>query len=215
MSHKAYMNRKKLMVNNIVGVAIVVVIFAQLMFFRLIAIMSIVVYPMALLAPYGVYMVYKIIKDIKTTLLGKIIKIIFTVAYTIFALVFLNMIFSYPHITLRYIIYFLSIPTSIIGLAGFLKGSMVNVYSPLSRALNILIGASSVIYGFTAIIFADYYFVIHLIILLSMLSLNGIVRAVLYLSEYGLSLKKVKSFRLVFYIMDSSQTIRQIEESQI
>lgn len=209
------MNKKKLMVNNIVGGVIIVVIFAQLMFFRLIAIMSIVVYPMALLAPYGVYMVYKIIKDTKTSLLGKIIKIIVTVAYTVFALVFLNMIFSYPHITLRYIVYFLSIPTSIIGLAGFLKGAMVNVYSPLSRALNMLIGASSVIYGFTAIIFADYYFVIHLIILLSMLSLNGIVRAVLYLSEYGLSLKKVKSFRLVFYIMDSSQTIRQIEESQI
>lgn len=209
------MNKKKLMVNNIVGVAMVVVIFAQLLFFRLIAIMSIVVYPMALLAPYGVYMVYRFIKDPKTTLLGKIIKIVLTVAYTVFALIFLNLIFSYPHITLRYIIYFLSIPTSIIGLAGFLKGMMVNVYSPLSRALNILVGAFSVIYGFTAIIFADYYFVIHLITLLSLLSLNGVLRAALYLSEYGLSLNKVKSFRLVFYIMESSQTIRNIEESQI
>ncbi|MBY9011367.1 MAG: hypothetical protein KGD70_03225 [Candidatus Lokiarchaeota archaeon] len=215
MSHKSYMNRRKLMVNNIVGVSIVIVIFAQLMFFRLIAIMSIVVYPMALLVPYGVYMVYKIIVDSKITLLAKIIKLAFTVAYTIFSMIFLNMLFSYPHITLRYIIYFLSIPTSIIGLAGFLKGLMIDVYSPLFRFLNFCVGMFTVFYTFIAIMYADYNFVIHLITLSTMLSLNGILRLALYLSEYGLKLNKMKSFRIAFYIMESNLTIKSIEENQI
>lgn len=215
MSHKSYMNRRKLMVNNIVGVSIVIVIFAQLMFFRLIAIMSIVVYPMALLVPYGVYMVYKIIVDSKITLLAKIIKLAFTLAYTIFSMIFLNMLFSYPHITLRYIIYFLSIPTSIIGLAGFLKGLMIDVYSPLFRFLNFFVGMFTVFYTFIAIMYADYNFVIHLITLSTMLSLNGILRVALYLSEYGLKLNKMKSFRIAFYIMESNLTIKSIEENQI
>jgi len=203
------------MVNNIVGVSIVIVIFAQLMFFRLIAIMSIVVYPMALLVPYGVYMVYKIIVDSKITLLAKIIKLAFTLAYTIFSMIFLNMLFSYPHITLRYIIYFLSIPTSIIGLAGFLKGLMIDVYSPLFRFLNFFVGMFTVFYSFIAIMYADYNFVIHLITLSTMLSLNGILRVALYLSEYGLKLNKMKSFRIAFYIMESNLTIKSIEENQI
>lgn len=208
------MNKRKLMVNNIVGVALIIVIFAQLLFFRLIAIMSIVVYPMASLLPYGVYRVSRTIIDPEVSLRGKIIKIAFQIGYTIFSLLFLNMLFSYPHITLSYVIYFLSIPTLLIGLAGFLKGLMIDVYSQRFRFLNILIGMFTVFYTFVAIIFADFNFVVHLVILLVVLSLNGILRAALYLSEYGLSLNKMKSFRIVFYIMESNLTIRGIEESQ-
>jgi len=214
MSYKSLMNKRKLMVNNIVGVALIIVIFAQLLFFRLIAIMSIVVYPMASLLPYGVYRVSRTIIDPEVSLRGKIIKIAFQIGYTIFSLLFLNMLFSYPHITLSYVIYFLSIPTLLIGLAGFLKGLMIDVYSQRFRFLNILIGMFTVFYTSVAIILADFNFVVHLVILLVVLSLNGILRAALYLSEYGLSLNKMKSFKIVFYIMESNLTIRGIEESQ-
>ena len=61
MSHQLYMNRRKLIVNNIVGISIIIVIITQLLFFRLIAIMSIVVYPMAVFIPYGLYAIYKTI----------------------------------------------------------------------------------------------------------------------------------------------------------
>jgi len=56
---------------------------------------------------------------------------------------------------------------------------------------------------------------LHFIVLLGTLSVNGILRAALYLSEYGLSLNEMKSFKIVFYIMDSNLTIRSIEESQL
>ena len=124
------------------------------------------------------------------------------------------MIFSYPHITTGYIIYFLAIPTSLVGLAGFLKGFIVNVYSPLLRILNMLVGMGTFLYSGYAIIFAEFNFLLHLIVLLVCLSLNGILRAALYLSEYGLTLNKVKSFKIVFYIMDNDLTISRIEESE-
>ena len=214
MNYHSFMNKRKLLVNNIVGVAIIIVIFAQLLFFRLIAILSIVVYPMSIALPYGIYRVYKSIADREIAFRAKIIKVIFQMAYIIFSMLFLNMIFSYPHITLSYIIYFLSIPTSLIGLAGFLKGVMIGVYSPFLRALNSLVGLFTTIYAVIAILSADFNFVLHFIVLLGALSINGILRAALYLSEYGLSLNEIKSFKLVFYIMDTNLTIKSIEENK-
>ena len=215
MNSYSFMNNRKLIVNNVVGVALISVIFAQLMFFRLIAILSIVVYPMSVALPYGIYRVYKTINDRETALRAKIIIVIFRIAYIIFSMLFLNMIFSYPHITLSYIIYFLAIPTLLIGLAGFLKGSMIGVYSPFFRFLNALVGLFTIFYAFIAIVFADFNFTLHFIVLLGTLSVNGILRAALYLSEYGLSLNEMKSFKIVFYIMDTHLTIRNIEEDQL
>ncbi len=215
MNSYSFMNKRKLIVNNVVGVALISVIFAQLMFFRLIAILSIVVYPMSVALPYGIYRVYKTINDRETALRAKIIIVIFRIAYIIFSMLFLNMIFSYPHITLSYIIYFLAIPILLIGLAGFLKGSMIGVYSPFFRFLNALVGLFTIFYAFIAIVFADFNFTLHFIVLLGTLSVNGILRAALYLSEYGLSLNEMKSFKIVFYIMDTHLTIRNIEEDQL
>ena len=220
MNSYPFMNKRKLIVNNIVGVALISVIFAQLMFFRLIAILSIVVYPMSVALPYGIYRVYKTINDRETALRAKIITVSFRIAYIIFSMLFLNMIFSYPHITLSYIIYFLAIPTLLIGLAGFLKGSMIGVYSPFFRFLNALVGLFTIFYAFIAIVLADFNFTLHFIVLLGTLSVNGILRAALYLSEYGLSLNEMKSFKIVFYIMDYMEygthlTIRNIEEDQL
>ena len=195
MNSYPFMNKRKLIVNNIVGVALISVIFAQLMFFRLIAILSIVVYPMSVALPYGIYRVYKTIYDREVALPAKIIRVIFQIGYIIFSMLFLNMIFSYPHITLSYIIYFLSIPTLLIGLAGFLKGLIIGVYSPIFRFLNTLVGLFTIFYASIAIVYADFNFTLHFIVVFGTLSVNGILRAALYLSEYGLSLNEIKSFK--------------------
>ena len=213
MDYHSFMNKRKLLVNNIVGGTIIFVIFVQLMFFRLIAILSIVVYPMSVALPYGIYRIYKTIIDSERTLAAKVIIVIFRMAYIIFSMLFLYMIFSYPHISLSYIIYFLSIPTLLIGLAGFLKGLIIGVYSPIFRFLNTLVGLFTIFYASIAIVYADFNFTLHFIVVLGTLSVNGILRAALYLSEYGLSLNEIKSFKIVFYIMDTNLTIRSIEES--
>lgn len=212
MKIRVLMNKQKLMVENIVSVAIIIVIFTLLLFFRLIAIMSIVVYPMVVLLPYGIYKSYKTIFNRELKISGKVLQFIFQMSYAIFSMLFLNMLFSYPHITASYIIYFLSIPILLIGFAGFLKGLIVEVYSPSLRGFNMVIGIITVIETIIAIIFADVNFVFHFFTLLVVLSLNGILRAALYLSEYALSLKKKRNIKIVFTIMNN--LIIQIPETE-
>ncbi|GAH61770.1 unnamed protein product [marine sediment metagenome] len=111
-------------------------------------------------------------------------------------------------------IYLLGMPIFLIGLAGLLKGLIVNVYSPKYRYLNILIGATTVLFTVIAIIFAESGFIFHLFTLLTTLMLNGILRSALYLSEYGLSLKSFRNLKLVWYIMDNAPLqLPQLEEN--
>jgi len=212
MNIRSLMNKQKLMVDNIICVAIIIVIFTLLMFFRLIAIMSILVYPMAVLIPLGIYRSYKTIFNRELKISSKIIIVILQIGYAIFSMFFLNILFSYPHITLSYIIYFLSIPVLLIGFAGFLKGLIIEAYSPSLRGLNMLIGIITVIETIIAIIFADVNFIFHFSALLVLLSINGILRAALYLSEYALSLKKKRNFKIVFIIMNNPIIQTPVEE---
>ena len=108
-----------------------------------------------------------------------------------------------PNIPPSYFVYFLGIPMFLTGLAGLLKGLIVNVYSPLFRYLNTLFGAVTVFFTIFATIFADTNVIFYLITLLTTLTLNVILRSALYLSEYGLKLTSLKNFKLVWYIMDS------------
>jgi len=94
-------------------------------------------------------------------------------------------------------------PIFLIGLAGLLKGLIIDVYSPNFRYLNIVIGATTVLFTVIAIVFAETGFLFHLVTLLTILTLNGILRSALYLSEYGLSLKSFRNLKLVWYIMDN------------
>jgi hypothetical protein len=119
----------------------------------------------------------------------------------------LLLIFSYPHITLSFIIYFLSFPVFFIGLAAILKGSIVEVYTPTYRKLNVLVGFLTIGFTFLALYYVEGYFVVSLISLLVLLTLNGILRSGLYLSEYGLSIRNLNNIRFVFYIMDNLQVI--------
>jgi hypothetical protein len=46
---------------------------------------------------------------------------------------------------------------------------------------------------------------------LTNLTLNGVLRAALYLSEYGLSLNSFKNLKLVWFLMDSPSLPQQME----
>jgi hypothetical protein len=126
----------------------------------------------------------------------------------------IGLIFSYPHITLSYAVYFLAIPVLFIGLAGILKGYIVDVYSSFYRRLNILIGFLTIIGSIISVYNAEVNILISLVLLLTLLGLNGLLRSGLYLSEYGLSLKNLKNIKLVFYIMDNLHVVNIEEEDR-
>jgi hypothetical protein len=207
-------NKKKLRCDNIISIALIIGILVLFVFFRLIIFVSMIVYPISSLFLNGIYVVYKGLTKKDRTLTIRVLRLILGIFYLTFSTFILIMIFSYSHITLNYIIYFLSIPAFFIGFAAILKGLIVEVYSPFYRKLNILIGFLT--FGITvlALFYAEAYFPLSLISLLVLLTLNGILRAGLYLSEYGLSIRNLKNIRLVFYIMDNLHMVDIEEEVQ-
>jgi hypothetical protein len=160
---------------------------------------------------YGLYRFYKSVFDRKLKFIFKFLNLLFGISCIIIPSYILNIIFTRPNVTASFIIYFLGIPIFLIGLAGLLKGLIVNVYSPLFRFLNALIGATTVLLTVIAIIFAEAGYLFHLFTLLTNLTLNGVLRAALYLSEYGLSLNSFKNLKLVWFLMDPPSLSQQME----
>ena len=204
-------NKEKLRCDNIISFVLIGFILVLFVFFRLIVFVSLMVFPIFALFLNGIYYIYKGLVKKDKTLAIKILRVILGIGYLSFSTFILSIIFSYPHITSSYVIYFISIPAFLIGFAAILKGYIVNVYSSLYRKLNIFIGFLTWSITFLALFYAESFFIITFISLISLLTLNGILRSGLYLSEYGLSIRSLKNIRLVFYIMDNL-TVGNLEE---
>lgn len=207
MNIRDFVNKEKLKCDDIISITLLGSIVFLFFFFRLILFMSFVIYPISSLFLYGIFKIYRSLAKKERSLFIKIFDFIFGVGSILFSSFFLLMIFSYPHVTIDYIVYFLSIPLFFIGFAAILKGSIVQVYSDFYRNMNIVIGITTIVSTFISILIAKEYFILSLIILLGLLTLNGILRAGLYLSEYGLSVWKLNNIKFVFYIMDNLQII--------
>lgn len=214
MNIRDLVNKEKIRCDNIISITLIIGIGILFLFFRLIVFVSLMVYPISSVFLYGIFFVYKGLAKKERTLTISVLRLILGIGYIMFSTFFLLLIFSYPHITLSYIIFFLSIPAFFIGLAAILKGSIVHIYSPNYRKLNILIGFITLFIIFLALYYAEAYFILSLISLLVLLALNGILRSGLYLSEYGLSIRNLKNIRLVLYIMDNLQKVNPEEVVQ-
>jgi len=195
-------NKRKLLVDNIILGTLLIMIVILTLFFQLIILMSAAVYPMSCLLIYGFLKIHKGIFNKNLNYMKKALNLIAGVISILFSSIILILIFSQPHIPASYIIYFLALPSFLIGLAGGLKGLIVNIFSPLFRSLNVAFGILTIIMTFIAILFADASFIFYLCSLLIALALNGVLRSALYLSEYGLSLKSFRNFKLVLIIME-------------
>jgi len=200
-------NKQKLLVDNIIVVAFIIMMLILALASLKIIIMSSVVYPMSCLLIYGLLRTHQGIFNTRLSLIKMFLNLILGIASIFFSIFMLILIFSQPTITVSYIIYFLALPVFLIGLAGFLKGLIVDTYSPLFRSLNMGYGILTIITIFVAILFADASFIFSLSSLLIALALNGVLRSALYLSEYGLSLRSFENFKLVFIIMESIDVI--------
>ena len=206
-------NKQKLLVDNIIVVSVVIMIGILAFCFHLIIIMSAVVYPIFCLLIYGFLRTHQGIFNKRISRTKKVLNLIAGALSIFFSLFILILIFSQPTIPMSYIIFFLALPILLIGFAGFLKGLIINTFSPKFRSLNMAFGVLTIITTFIAILFADASFIFYLSSLIIVLFLNGVLRSALYLSEYGLSLKSYRNIKLVFRIMESVNVIT-VENNQ-
>lgn len=203
MDVTSLVHKGKLKCDNIISITLIFSLIFMFLFFRLIAYMALMIYPICSLFLHGVYYLYKVVrnkyKKPKTMVFRSILSIVF-IGLSSFML---WIIFSQPRMTLSYIVFFLSIPMFFIGFAAILKGYMIDVYSRFYRKANIILGCITLIATLLSILFVEFNFFLSLIALIGLLILNGILRSGLYLSEFGLPLRNLKNFKYVFYIMDN------------
>ncbi|TFG21051.1 MAG: hypothetical protein EU533_05715 [Promethearchaeota archaeon] len=205
MEIRELINNDKIKCDNILSITLLGSLAVLFIFFQFIVYISLVVYPFCSVFFYGISHLYRGMFKEKIT--KKIIyKLLQGIAYLIFSSFFLILIFSYPHITLDYVVIFISIPLIFIGLAAIIKGILIDVYSSKYRRVNIMVGVGTIIVTILVLYNIDFNFIISLTSLLVLVILNGISRSALYLSEYGLSIKNLKNLKYVFYIMDNLVT---------
>jgi len=215
------LNRGKVRADDFIIISILGTLIVQLLFFKLIALMSFVVFPMFTLFLYGIYKLFlgllkKGKEKVKDLIMGA-----FSIPFGLFILI---IIFSQPHISRGYIIYFIAIPIMIIGFAGIIKGFLIDVYSTFHRAINIIIGIITLIETTIAYITAETLFYYHILLLCVMLLINGIARTALYLSEYRISiihLRNLVILKFLFQIISEvpievvSEDVLEYEENKL
>lgn len=213
MNIQDFVNKDKLRCDNIISISLIIFLFVLFIFLRYLIYLSLMVYPLCSAFIFGVYYIYRSLFKEKETK-NKVGRFIQGAIYVTFSTSMLLLIFSYPQITVNYIVYFLAIPVIFIGFAAILKGSLVDVYSPTYRKFNIFIGFISIIITILDLYIIEFYFLLSLTSLIIILILNGISRSGLYLSEYGLSLRNIKNMKYVFFIMDNLVIMDLQEENE-
>jgi hypothetical protein len=198
-------HKEKIRADNYITGFLVLFFLAFALFFRLEWIMSVIVYPFVALFFYGIL---KIINGAHKRNRGNdrnLNRILLGIASIIFSVFFLYFIIIQPDIRFHNIINLIAFPMLIVGIAGIIKGALINSYSITHRMRNIVIGLATLIVCLLA--FVSQYIIpqklmwINIISLSTALLLNVLGRAALYLSEYGLSLSHIKNFILFLYII--------------
>ncbi len=215
------LKRGKVIADDFIIVSIIGTFIVLVLFFKLIALMSIIVFPMFTLFLYGIFKLFLgLLKKGK----GKVKDLLMGVFSIPFGLFILIIIFSQPHISRGYIIYFIAIPIMIIGFAGIIKGFLIDTYSTFHQAINIIIGIITLIETTIAYITAETLFYYHILLLCVMLLINGIARTALYLSEYRISiihLRNLVILKFLFQIISEvpielvSEDVLEYEENKL
>ncbi|MFW9895496.1 MAG: hypothetical protein ACFFD7_06810 [Candidatus Thorarchaeota archaeon] len=175
------------------------------LFFRLELIMSLLVYPFISLFFYGLA---KIVNGSHKRNRGNsknFKRVFFGLVAIAFSLAFLNFFLTQPNVTFQNIINLAAYPVLIVGFAGIVKGRVISTYSIKQRDISMIIGFITIILCmlalFSAKVLPPIFNIFHVISLPTILLINIISRAALYLSEYNLSVLNFKNFKLFFYIV--------------
>lgn len=211
------MLKQKIRADNVITIILFATFLILALFLKLIALMSIIVYPLVSLFFFGIYKIIKgVFKKLREKALN-VLHIIFGIAFTIFSFYMLDLIFSYPNVGIPQLVYLLAFPTLLIGIAGIIKGIIIKEYFFRYRLMNIITGSTTVILTIMAFASAEKLFLFYIISLPTCLLFNAISRAIMYLSEYNLPLR-LKNIKYFFYILseDSEYDVnRKIELNKL
>jgi len=194
-------DKNKIRADDYITISMILMYLLYAIFFTLEAYVSLIVYPLIALMVTGIL---KIVNSLKKKNRGNdsnFNQILRGIIYIIFGWFFINNILIQPNITPNRIITLIAFPLVIVGMAGIIKGILIDIYSAKHRVLNILIGLVTLIISVMAFASTEENYIIYILTLSTIFLINILSRAALYLSEYGLSLIHLKNFKLFLYII--------------
>jgi len=199
------MLKQKIRADNVMSIVLIINFFILAIFLKLVALMSIIVYPIVTLFFYGIYKIGKgLFKKLREKALNAL-QIILGVAFTAFSFYILLIIFSRPNVGIAEAIYLMSFPLLLIGIAGIIKGLIIKEYLLRYRLMNIIAGFTTIVLTILAFASAEQFYFFYIISFPISLLINIIFRAIMYLSEYNLTLR-LRNVKYFFYIIsDYSQ----------
>jgi len=195
------MYKQKTHTDDINSILLIVSYLALAFFLALIAIMSVVVYSVFFVLIYGFLKIRDcyVHKDFSKAF--KITSFITGIGSFIFVGFIYWLIFGVKFIGFDIIIQLITYPVMLTGIFGLVKGVIISCYIFKFRLWNVSIAMITIIYAIFAFTFSNAYFLLHFLMLTIFVISNIIVRSAMYLSEYDLSIKNLKNFRIIFWII--------------
>lgn len=194
-------DKNKIRADDYITISMILMYLLYAIFFTLEAYVSLIVYPLIALMVTGILKIVNSFKKKNRGNESNFNQILLGIIYIIFGWFFINNILIQPNITPNRIITLIAFPLVIVGMAGIIKGILIDIYSAKHRVLNILIGLVTLIISVMAFASTEENYIIYILTLSTIFLINILSRAALYLSEYGLSLIHLKNFKLFFYII--------------
>ena len=201
MGLEGIIDKNKIKADNYISVLLIASFLLFAMLFNLEAVLSVIVYPFACLAIYGVLIIIGALNKRNNTTHGSLNKILLGIIFIIFSILFLWFILSQPNVTSHRIIALITFPMIIVACAGIIKGYIIKIYSLKQRIMNIIIGFITFIINLLVLFNILNNFLFNIVVLSLTLLINIFSRAALYLSEFGLSIMHIKNLKLFLYII--------------
>ena len=192
--------KKKIKADDYISVLIAANYIAFALFYHLELLISIVVYPFVALAFYGVIKIINFLNK-KNTKERSFVKFLFGIVAIMVSILFLWFMLSQPNVTSQVIMKLIAFPLLVVGFAAIVKGVLIDIYSRKLRNVTIVVGIITILLCLSIFLNIFNNLIFSIVTLSIILIVNVITRAALYLSEFGLSIKRIKNFKIFLYII--------------
>ncbi|MFX0006874.1 MAG: hypothetical protein ACFFA7_17630 [Promethearchaeota archaeon] len=192
--------KKKIKADDYISVLIVANYVAFALFYHLEALISIIVYPFVALAFYGAIKIINFLNK-KNTKERSPVKFFFGIVAIMVSILFLWFMLLQPNFTTRVLMNLVAFPLMIVGFAAIVKGVLIDIYSRKYRNVTIVVGIITILLCLSIFMNIFNNLIFSIVALSIILIINVISRAALYLSEFGLSLKQIRNFKIFLYII--------------
>jgi len=199
-----FLTKRKIYAEDLVAITILVILVVIALIYRKLIYISLIVYPSFALFVYGSFKLRDLFRNPEMESVEKILKIIFWIIGILFTFIVMVFVFISPTMTLENISVLITLPILCVGLAAVFKGILVNSYSNVLRAQNIIVGIITVGYSTFALLNPVSFFILHIIVYPFLLGVNLVLRASLYLSEFNLSLWNRGSYKVFYYVISGN-----------